>query len=267
MLKNTSLFCNNCGKNNHFFNQCKLPITSCGIIIFMYKNDCIKYLMIRRKDTFGYIDFIRGKYSPYNIEQIKLCVDQMSSLEKEKILIEPFDKLWKELWNNENQYRSEEFSSSKKFELIRNGIMLSSGERVNLHRIIGMSETTFTEPEWEFPKGRRNFQEKDFDCAIREFEEETGIKQNEINVIENLVQMEEMYIGSNKKSYKHKYFIASIKNPEKSISIENFQKSEVSEMQWKTLDDCLQSIRPYNLEKKQLILKINKMLQEYRLYS
>ena len=130
-----------------------------------------------------------------------------------------------------------------------------------------MSETTFTEPEWEFPKGRRNFQEKDFDCAIREFEEETGIKQNEINVIENLVQMEEMYIGSNKKSYKHKYFIASIKNPEKSISIENFQKSEVSEMQWKTLDDCLQSIRPYNLEKKQLILKINKMLQEYRLYS
>jgi 8-oxo-dGTP pyrophosphatase MutT (NUDIX family) len=221
--------------------------------------------MIRRKDTFGYIDFIRGKYSPYNIEQIKLCVDQMSSLEKEKILNEPFDKLWKELWNNENQYRSEEFSSSKKFDLIRNGIMLSSGERVNLHRIIGMSETTFTEPEWEFPKGRRNFQEKDLDCALREFEEETGISKNNFLIIDNLLPFEEMYIGSNYKCYKHKYFLAFMNKSEELL--QNFQKTEVSKLDWKNIEQCLESIRPYNLEKKQLILNINKVLQEYRIYS
>jgi len=32
------------------------------------------------------------------------------------------------------------------------------------------------------------------------------------------------------------------------------------------LEECLESIRPYNLEKKQLIININKVLQEYSLY-
>jgi hypothetical protein len=46
----------------------------------------------------------------------------------------------------------------------------------------------------------------------------------------------------------------------------NFQLTEVSKLEWKTLEECLDSIRPYNLEKKQLILNINKVLQEYSLY-
>jgi hypothetical protein len=47
----------------------------------------------------------------------------------------------------------------------------------------------------------------------------------------------------------------------------NFQVTEVSKIEWKTIDNCLESIRPYNLEKKKLITNINKVLQEYRLYS
>jgi FlaA1/EpsC-like NDP-sugar epimerase len=50
-------------------------------------------------------------------------------------------------------------------------------------------------------------------------------------------------------------------------NIENFQETEVSKLEWKNLEQCLESIRPYNLEKKQLITNINKVLQEYRLYS
>jgi hypothetical protein len=50
-------FCNNCGKNGHMFNQCKLPITSFGVIAFrMNQNGQYEFLMIRRKDTLGYID-------------------------------------------------------------------------------------------------------------------------------------------------------------------------------------------------------------------
>jgi galactose-1-phosphate uridylyltransferase len=49
--------------------------------------------------------------------------------------------------------------------------------------------------------------------------------------------------------------------------LDNFQITEVSKLEWKTIDECLSVIRPYNLEKKQLIANINKVLQEYRLYS
>lgn len=55
-------------------------------------------------------------------------------------------------------------------------------------------------------------------------------------------------------------------NQAKPISLYNYQQSEVSKIEWKSLDECLESIRPYNLEKKQLIININKVLQEYRIY-
>ena len=50
--------CNNCGKQGHLFHQCKLPITSYGIILFRSGLNGPDFLMLRRKDSFGYIDFI-----------------------------------------------------------------------------------------------------------------------------------------------------------------------------------------------------------------
>ena len=131
-----------------------------------------------------------------------------------------------------------------------------------------MSNTEWNETEWEFPKGRRNQKEKDLDCALREFEEETGIKRSKLTIVENILPFEEMFIGSNHKSYKHKYFLALIDNLEcDKEHLNNFQITEVSKIEWKTINKCLESIRPYNLEKKELIVNINKVLQEYRLYS
>jgi hypothetical protein len=49
-------------------------------------------------------------------------------------------------------------------------------------------------------------------------------------------------------------------------NMQQYQSSEVSKMEWKTLDACLSSIRPYNLEKKTIVQNINMILQEYRLY-
>jgi 8-oxo-dGTP pyrophosphatase MutT (NUDIX family) len=250
------------------FHQCKLPITSYGIIVFRVNEDGIlQYLMIRRKDSFGYIDLIRGKYSSYNLEQIQKSVDEMSLTEKERLKTESFENLWRMLWGDNNglQYRGEEVASSKKFEIIKNGIQRSN-EKVTLDNIIDNSTTNWNETEWEFPKGRRNFQEKDLECALREFEEETGYSSKDITVVENLLPFEELFIGSNHKSYKHKYYLACMKNKEDDI-LPNFQRAEVSKLEWKTLEECLDSIRPYNLEKKQIITNINKVLQEYRLYS
>ena len=265
MNKNTNT-CNNCGKQGHSFHQCKLPITSYGVIVFKSTNEGLKFLMIRRKDSFGYIDFIRGKYSPYNIYQIQNIVNEMSISEKERILTQPFDTLWTEMWGDilTNQYKNEEQISLKKMELIRTGVIVNN-EFIKLKDIIDKSKTKWEETEWEFPKGRRNFKEKDLDCALREFEEETGILSSKINIIENVLPFEEIFIGTNHKSYKHKYFLAYMNDSEEYSN--NFQVTEVSKIEWKSLEQCLEAIRPYNLEKKGLIININKVLQEYRLYS
>jgi 8-oxo-dGTP pyrophosphatase MutT (NUDIX family) len=271
MIKNN--ICNNCGKQGHQFHQCKLPIISYGIILFRSSEQGLKYLMIRRKDSFGYIDLLRGKYIQHNVEQLQNIFNEMSIYERNKIQTNNFETLWKQMWGDipqGSQYRSEEIISQKKFDALKNGIQVGSDfnelETVSLDSLINGSTTTWTETEWEFPKGRRNFQEKELDCAIREFEEETGINKNDLTIIENVVPFEEIFIGSNHKSYKHKYFLAYMDKPIEQLSLCNYQKTEVSKIEWKTLEECLESIRPYNLEKKQLIININKVLEEYRLY-
>jgi hypothetical protein len=112
MIRNN--ICNNCGKQGHMFHQCKLPITSYGIILFRYNNNQIEYLMIRRKDSFGYIDLLRGKYVLTNIEQIQNIFNEMSLEEKQRIKENDFVTLWKNMWGEtvlNSQYKNEELSS------------------------------------------------------------------------------------------------------------------------------------------------------------
>ena len=260
--------CNNCGKQGHQFHQCKLPITSYGVILFRSSTKGIQYLMIRRKDSFGYIDFIRGKYVLNNLEHIQSIFNEMSISEREKIRETDFETLWKMMWGETaigSQYKGEEMASQKKFEALKSGVLMGlNGEIITLQNLIDNSTTKWKETEWEFPKGRRNYQEKDLDCALREFEEETGLSKKDIKIVENILPFEEIFLGSNHKSYKHKYFLAY--TDKTTDDLHNYQQTEVSKLVWKTLEECLDSIRPYNLEKKQLIININKVLQEYRLY-
>jgi ADP-ribose pyrophosphatase YjhB (NUDIX family) len=224
--------------------------------------------MIRRKNSFGYIDLLRGKYVQNNVDHLQTLFNEMSIGEKELIRHNSFETLWQNMWGiqefgHTHQYKGEELASQKKFELLKNGILIN-GEMTTLNTLIDNSTTKWKETEWEFPKGRKNYQEKDLDCALREFEEETGLFRNDLKVIENVLPFEEIFIGSNHKSYKHKYFLAYT---DKSLdNLNNYQQTEVSKLDWKTLEECLATIRPYNLEKIQLISNINKVLQEYRLY-
>jgi 8-oxo-dGTP pyrophosphatase MutT (NUDIX family) len=265
---NNKQFCNNCGKQGHIYNQCKVPITSIGIIAFRFNNDEIEYLMICRKNTLGFIDFMRGKYSIYNKEYIVNMMKQMTVDEKNKLISYSFNDLWSEIWGNEVisiQYKLEEGCSREKFNMLSSGIY-NKNDFYNLHSLIIESNeySNWIEPEWGFPKGRRNYQEKDYDCAVREFHEETGYIHAKLNKINNLLHFEEIFTGSNYKSYKHKYFLVFM-NLNDTTKNENYSCSEVSKISWKNYQDCMNSIRDYNLEKKRLITNINTMLKCHKL--
>jgi ADP-ribose pyrophosphatase YjhB (NUDIX family) len=257
-------YCNNCGKLGHYYHHCKMPITSIGIIVFRYNpQNIVEYLMIRRKDTLGYIDFMRGKYSVHNKEYVMNMLKQMTEQEKEVLLSKDFNAAWKRVWGNESissQYRSEESISREKFNLLQNGVFYKN-DFYTLETMINESNLseTWSEAEWGFPKGRRNYQEKDYECALREFTEETGYNYTHLKNIQNLIPFEEIFTGSNYKSYKHKYYL-SYMDYNHSLDMKPFEPTEVSKMEWKTYEDCLKCIRGYNLEKKRLINNINSTL-------
>jgi hypothetical protein len=168
-----------------------MPITSIGIIVFRKIGEEIQYLMIRRRDTLGFIDFMRGKYSVFNKDYIMNMLKQMTNREKENLKTLSFDELWYSIWGDEdisNQYKMEEASSREKFNILRNGVYLKS-EFFTLETIIEDSHKfeSWEEAEWGFPKGRRNFQEKDYECALREFTEETGFNARFLKNVKNIL--------------------------------------------------------------------------------
>jgi 8-oxo-dGTP pyrophosphatase MutT (NUDIX family) len=270
-MHNYDIYCNNCGKNGHQFYQCKIPITSFGVVAFRVnpENEKYEFLMIRRKDTLGYIDFMRGKYTLHNSHYIMNMMKQMTTDEKTRLRTSNFTELWRNLWGDEavsNQYKSEENTSREKYNALKAGITIKS-ELHTLDTLLdeSMKYHQWPEPEWGFPKGRRNMQEKDFECAIREFSEETGYNHNILKNIHNIIPFEENFSGSNYKSYKHKYYLMNISYLD-SLHPTTFENTEVSDIGWKSIEECISCIRPYNLEKMQMISKIHTCLMTNQFY-
>ena len=260
-------FCNNCGKYGHIYNKCKNPITSNGIIAFRYGETELEYLLIRRRNSLGFIEFMRGKYNIYNKQYLLNIINEMTIEEKNLLLIYNFEQLWENIWGDNSSiiYRGEEKMSKEKFQSLKLPISVNFLE-YNLESLIIESSTEWSEPEWGFPKGRRDYKETDLQSAIREFEEETLYNREKLNIIKNVIPYEEIFTGSNYKSYKHKYYLAHM-----NIDLTDFNKNicstEVSKMDWLSYENACSLIRPYNLEKLSILNKVNTILIQYRLYS
>ena len=58
--------------------------------------------MVQRRDTLGYVEFMRGKYNLENINYIYDLFKIMTKTERLNILNYSFDLLWNNLWMNKN---------------------------------------------------------------------------------------------------------------------------------------------------------------------
>ena len=201
------LYCGNCGRIGHSYRRCLDPITSLGVIVFKLINNEPHYLMIQRKDTLGFVEFMRGKYNLENINYVYKLFEIMTKRERDKIQKDDFETIWNDLWMNKSvrQYRNEYEISKKKFNLIKNGITID-GMNLNFKSLNESIPLIWDSPEWGFPKGRRNMGENDKDCAQREFKEETSILDSEY-FLYDIDQFCEIFLGSNNIRYQHIYFL------------------------------------------------------------
>jgi ADP-ribose pyrophosphatase YjhB (NUDIX family) len=245
-IKN-NLFCINCGKTNHKYNNCNDPITSYGLICY-YEN---KIVLVRRKYTFAYMDFIMGKYDVNNIKYLVLLFSRMTKTEITNILNDlDFDLLRNSIGlNNYTRYHKQEYENSKlKFTYIKklhiiedivyiidqifdtefikvlmnnttyklknNEFKVCKELIIKIKKLIN-TKKIYDEPEWEIPKGKRNDKESNINTAIREFVEESNL--TNIIVYKNIIPLEEEFTAINNNRYKHVYYLSCLKN----ISTEN----------------------------------------------
>lgn len=255
------MYCNNCGKHGHTYKQCNLPVLSYGIISFFRENDITKILMIQRKHSLCYIEFLRGKYNPVNVTYVKHLLKNCSIEELNNLDTKSFDELWKDLWTHKDYINSRiknEYSRGK-----NNFCKISENKFLN--KLISQISDHYSCPEWEFPKGRRNKNEYNKACAIREFKEETGIHEN-FSIIDNLQPIVEEYLGCNRVKYKHIYYLSLYNGKLKLHTIDPDipeQFTEISKVQWFTQKEALNIVRDTNTRKKDIIRKVFKMLESY----
>lgn len=258
--------CKNCGLIGHNERKCFNPITSYGIICYNMKQNQKHYLMIQRRNSLYFTEFIRGKMSnkkndkgKYDIDYIKLMIENMSKKEHELLETKTFDELWKYLWR-ETRYSSDYKYSKTKFNKIKQGI-IHDGNIITLNDLLKEIPSKYDTPEWGFPKGRRsNNTEDNIQCAKREFMEETGMLPNQFNVLEYISPFSEEYESSNGNFYKCVYYVANCDiNLELKIRNEK-QAHEVQAIGWFSKETCLKMIRPYHLEKKSVLENIDKIL-------
>lgn len=280
-------YCSNCGKYGHIFKKCEEAITSLGIICVKFDNmilninnfkkflsskyfdidnynfshidninrlddfkNNIKFLMIQRKHSLSYIEFLRGKYALDDMNHLEGLFKNMSPSEIKNISGKDFLDMWNSLWKKTSKSKAfqKEFKNSK--ELFDKLIELDDFKK--LVEIV----PTYNTPEWGFPKGRRNLFEKNLDCAIREFEEETGISSENISVLSKINCVSEEYTGTNNLEYKHIYYLAF--SEDNIIDIESIDDSnyEVGNIGWFTWEQANDLIRNYYGEKIKVVNQI-----------
>jgi 8-oxo-dGTP pyrophosphatase MutT (NUDIX family) len=252
---------------------------SYGIIAFRIIEGTPEFCMVCRKDSFSLSEFLRGKYELEDVEAVYRMFRYMTSHEYKMILSMEFEPLWDNLWliDKKKIYNGKfkkEFQQSKyKFDTLKKGyytmvhsdLGVKNKKFIKLENIINDIKNSgceiFNEPEWGFPKGKKNENETDFDCAKREFYEETNVLSDNLKFI-NQTPIEERFVADNLQEYVHIYYLAECPaNLELRVDPKNeHQILEVSNIKWFCYDEAIQNLRDYNQEKKKLLKQVNEFI-------
>ena len=276
------MICSNCNKSNHEYKDCKEPITSWGSILVNLSNfqnkkinhnnninirnrisnicpqnykdlenlsdymNNITFLLIQRRHSIAFMDFIRGKYKIDNIDQINSLFQYMNPDEIKSIDTKDFDDLWKEMWNND----STRIKNTREYNMAKNKfnqLKSDNNLELNINFFINNVTSLYKTNEWGFPKGRKNHNETPLECALREFSEETNIKLSDIKLVSNINPIEENLLGTNGIPYRHIYYIAET-SMENNLQIEN--NNEIGNLGFFNYNDSKNLIREYHTEKR-----------------
>jgi 8-oxo-dGTP pyrophosphatase MutT (NUDIX family) len=284
---NKKLFCFNCNKFGHTNKECTSPVVSIGMILiyvdniikdkifnnikninfindineFNYKRinnikkinfykDKIKFLIIEKKHSLNYIEFLRGKYEKNDKQKLIKMFKLMSNNEIEMVKSKSFLELWNNLWKKtaKKKIYQKEFNDSKqKFEyLVKNNIL---DELLTI-------KSQYNTPEWELPKGRKNINEKNIECAIREINEETNIDSNLYHILNITDSFQDIFFGTNNILYKHIYYLSIFNNNINLVLTDFKSNKEVNSIKLVTIDELKNYIRNYNTSKIELLNNI-----------
>ncbi len=184
-------------------------------------------LLVRKRITYAFNLFVHGRYNTKSNQDLIRLFSQMTIAEKLDILSRNFMQIWYRVWLN-NTTASEFLVAKNKFEMVFSG---DGGAR--LKKLIAKSATA--DLIWEIPKGKKKKPtEPDLNCAVREFQEETGLALGSYQLFPQ-ARKSYTHIDQHVK-YTNTYFIAYAFADAKINFNLTDQVAELSGIQWMTID-------------------------------
>jgi 8-oxo-dGTP pyrophosphatase MutT (NUDIX family) len=213
----------------------------------VYDINDVEVLMVRRKDSMSFTEFVRGKYDPADQAYVLKLIGNMTKAEIVRLLNEPFDQIWSKMWTDRRD--SELVAARERFHLVR--------------PLLLTAESPYNEAEWGFPKGRRMRCETDTTCAEREFWEETNTLRSAYIIVSG-VQLEETFVGTNNIPYQHRYFVGLLVDPvDIHQKFTDMQRREISAIGWKTLSECMDLTRPHYIERRLVLEQLVHIVETF----
>jgi len=234
----------------------------------------IQFMMVSRKFSLAIINFLKGHYNPNDTAVILNYFRNMMQHEIDLIKNNEYDDLVY-IVMNKNHSSKEDFlkllyegshsidyeSAKQKFNRLRNPDKDDHGICWTLQVYTDLKPIS-TEPEWGFPKGKRNGKiESNVECAVREFIEETGFNENEFIVMNNIEPLTEYVVGTDNNMYRGVYYLA-FNNSSDDKSLE-FDYYETGEIRYFSIEEAVKVIRPYHVGKIRILLAIYNFLINY----
>lgn len=157
--------------------------------------------MIKKRNTYAFIEFVRGMYDPFKDYDLEYMFGLMSIVEKSMIQTRDFSTLWNYCSGQplKNSERNVYAKALKKYNTL-----VGRGENILLNFVSNSPNATLL---WEIPKGRANKKETPLVSAMREFEEETGLDKKSYRVLLDEGTIEYTFIDCGVK-YKYVYYLA-----------------------------------------------------------
>jgi 8-oxo-dGTP pyrophosphatase MutT (NUDIX family) len=173
----------------------------------------VEAIMVRKRVSYYYVEFVMKSQYGKSDEEIISILNFMTCDEKFDLLSLDYTHIYHRIWMvnpeiNSTTMKQEHYDRylHLKHEFTKT-FSVDKGKR--LKDLINRSNNI--ESLWEIPKGHKcNPQEKELNCALREFEEETGIPSSDYKILDE--HPFALKYTSAKVNYHNMYYLAIIEN-------------------------------------------------------
>lgn len=210
---------------------------SYGIACCRFKKGKPEILLILRKTTYAFDEFLNGNYG--DDEWLVRLFSRMTTYEKTMIYSLNFDYMWYLMYSRVPTPQHQGNGPCKfsvfmhRKNKFANAFLKDGGKKLRQLLDVASNE----EQLWEIPKGRRSDREEALNAAIREFQEETNISNSRYTILFD-VEPIKVHFRDMGVEYFQYYYVAIATEPlETRIRFKYLnQLAEVNDIKWMDIE-------------------------------